>query len=648
MSGKVFVFAGTTEGREIAVFLGNKKIETVVFVATDYGETLIDDTQGVEVVKGRLSQEEMMKVISDERPCVVIDATHPFAVLVSQNLKKACSSAKVKYLRILRANENIKNKNTIYVEKIEDALNYINETEGNVLLTTGSKEIEVFKAVKKFQDRLYVRILPFEDGIKKCKDIGILAQNIICMQGPFSKTMNEEILKFSKAEYLVTKESGKEGGFVEKMQACESLGVKAIVIGRKEEIGVSIEAAKKEILDIFDIQPTKKVYVVGAGMGTWETITLEGQKAIRKSQLIITTKRILDGLGLADKKHVLEYSGDKIKEIINSAKEENIVVIFSGDIGFFSGAKGLADTDFEYISGMSSMAYFMNRLKKNYENVKQISLHGRDNSFITAVHRSEKTFLLLGGVNNIGVVSKKLTEYGLGDLNISIGKNLGSIDEKICKGKAKDFVGEDDAGLSVMLVENHNPKIFYGFLDNAFIRRDVPMTKEEVRRVSISKLQLGQNSITYDIGAGTGSVSLEIAEIALKVYAIEKEDKAVELIKENAVNLKCDNISIIKGTAPNCFEELPVPDSVFVGGSSGNMAEILDWVLLKNPCVKVVINLISLDTLATVTKYLANKNIENYEIVNLTVSRSKKIGRHDIMQGQNPVYIVSFGGNEVM
>ena len=648
MADKVFVFAGTTEGREISVFLSNKKIETVVFVATDYGETLIDDTQGVEVVKGRLSKEEMIEIISNERPRVVVDVTHPFAVLVSQNLKDACSSAKVKYLRVLRENENLKSKNAVYVEKIEDAITHINEIDGNVLLTTGSKELELFRGVRGFQDRLYVRILPFEDGIKKCKYMGLLPQNIICMQGPFSKEMNEEILKFSNAECLVTKESGKEGGFAEKLQACEALGVWVIVIGRKEETGISIEAAKKEISDIFNIRPTKKVYVVGAGMGTWETMTLEGQKAIRKSELIITTKRLLDGLGLADKNHVFEYSADKIKKVINNAKEEKIAVIFSGDIGFFSGAKGLGDTNFEYISGISSMVYFMNKLKKSYENVKEISLHGRENSFITDVYRNEKVFLLLGGVNNIGVVSKKITEYGLGRLNVSVGKNLGSIDEKICQGKAEDFVNEDDAGLSVMLVENHNPKKVYGFYDDDFIRKDVPMTKEEIRRVSISKLQLGQNSIAYDIGAGTGSVSLEIAEIALKVYAIEKEGKAVELIEENAVNLKCDNINIIKGLAPSCLKELPMPDSVFVGGSGGNMAEILDFVLLENPYVRVVINLISLDTLATVIKYLVDKNIENYEIVNLTVSRSKKIGRNNIMQGQNPVYIVSFGGKEVM
>ncbi|MGB4440316.1 MAG: precorrin-6Y C5,15-methyltransferase (decarboxylating) subunit CbiT, partial [Sedimentibacter sp.] len=174
-----------------------------------------------------------------------------------------------------------------------------------------------------------------------------------------------------------------------------------------------------------------------------------------------------------------------------------------------------------------------------------------------------------------------------------------------------------------------------------------PMTKNEVRTVSISKLNLKNDFIVYDIGAGTGSVSIETA---LKLsngslYAIEKNEDAVELIKKNIEKFKAYNIEIIKSVAPDGLETLPKPDSVFVGGSSGNLDKIIEAILKKNPFVNVVINTITLENLNESLSCMEKYKFNNVDIINVAISKAKKAGPYNMMMGQNPIYIISGKGS---
>ncbi|WP_166432633.1 precorrin-6Y C5,15-methyltransferase (decarboxylating) subunit CbiT [Lacrimispora amygdalina] len=181
--------------------------------------------------------------------------------------------------------------------------------------------------------------------------------------------------------------------------------------------------------------------------------------------------------------------------------------------------------------------------------------------------------------------------------------------------------------------------------DELFIRGDVPMTKSEVRAVCISKLELDPDSILYDIGAGTGSVSVE-ASVYLtngKVFAVEKKPEAQELIEANRKKFNADCITVVKGTAPDALSGLETATHVFLGGTSGNLEEVLDLVLRENPNVRVVANFIALESLTDMLLWLKKHSIEA-EIVQMQVSRAKTAGSYHMMMGQNPVYIISFGG----
>ena len=189
--------------------------------------------------------------------------------------------------------------------------------------------------------------------------------------------------------------------------------------------------------------------------------------------------------------------------------------------------------------------------------------------------------------------------------------------------------------------------VTHGIVDEQFVRDKVPMTKEEVRAVSLSKLRLMADSVCYDVGAGTGSVSVEMAMRAFKgkVYAIEKNPVAVALLKKNRQKFAADNLEIIEGLAPEALEALETPTHAFIGGSSGNMRAIMEHLLAKNPNVRMVINCIALETVSETLQCLKELPVKDAEIVQLLVGRAKEVGAYQMMMGENPIYIISCTGD---
>ena len=245
--GKLLIFAGTTEGRRLAETLSENNFgyQVILHTATEYGlEVLPEQLPGIRTEAGRLAMEEMAERIRTEKIDVVVDATHPYAVEVSKNIRGACEEAQVEYVRLLRKEgaANLDDGTVVYVKDSYEAAEYLNRCEGPVLLTTGSKELPVFMKVKDWKERLYVRMLPMVSIMEKCRKLGFQGKQMICMQGPFSYDLNRAMLLHVGAKYLVTKDSGQAGGFEEKYRAAMDLGVTVILIGRPEESeGVSEE-----------------------------------------------------------------------------------------------------------------------------------------------------------------------------------------------------------------------------------------------------------------------------------------------------------------------------------------------------------------------------------------------------------------------
>lgn len=401
----------------------------------------------------------------------------------------------------------------------------------------------------------------------------------------------------------------------------------------------------------------RTVWLIGSGMGSRETLTCEAEYILKKCDCIIGAKRLIRDYENIGVPCIAEYMPEKIWEYIGSHPEmEKTAVILSGDTGFYSGAASLEKTAEKYerqisaeiirVPGISSVAYLAARLHTAWEDAALVSIHGRKQNFVHAVNKNHKTFLLLGGSGAEEALGK-LNYYRMGDLTVHIGKNLSYPDEEIITKKAAELTVHDMEGLCAAMIENPAPDLRTDvhIRDEEFLRGNVPMTKEEVRALCMAKLQLKQNSVLYDVGAGTGSISVEAALQSgeIRVYAVEKNKEAAELIRENARIFRTDGVRIVEGTAPEVLRDLESPTHVFIGGSSGNIKEILACVKEKNPHVTIVLTCISLNTLASVVEAEKEGLLNCPDIIQISASRARKLGEHFMMTGQNPIYIITEG-----
>lgn len=264
----VIVFAGTSEGRQLYEFCADRRISALFCVATEYGREVLDeygvnlydgsgerpDRQSI-IRVGRLSKEGMTALFREEKPCIVIDATHPYAVEVTAQIRGAvqqyrreeCIEERI-YYRVLRDLSDLSVPNAETFENMEQALAYLNRTDGNILATTGSKEMEKLCKLDNYAKRVFLRILPNPDILQECLAQGFAASHIICMQGPHTEEMNRATLEQYKIQYLLTKQSGAAGGYPEKCRAAQSAGVKLVVVLPPEETeGLSVEGAGQMI-----------------------------------------------------------------------------------------------------------------------------------------------------------------------------------------------------------------------------------------------------------------------------------------------------------------------------------------------------------------------------------------------------------------
>lgn len=650
---KLCVFAGTLEGRQLVEFLCTQKVQVTACVATQYGRTLLPQAENLTISAQRLTREEMEALLADGNFDCVIDATHPYAEAVTENLAAACACAGVEYLRLLREEGGV-DGDTIFTENAQSAVEYLNRTQGNILLTIGSKELTRFARLEGFQERVYARVLPMEDSLQLCREAGLPPAHVLALQGPFSEEMNRAMLRSVSARYLVTKLTGHAGGLEEKLAAARSLGVTVVAIGRPtQREGRSLSELVTYLCDRYGLSWQPTVHIVGVGSGSADGWTAEVERAIAQSDCIIGARRMVEAAARPGQAVFCAIAPEEIADCIARHREyQSFVVVMSGDTGFFSGTKKLLpllkNCTVQVLPGLSSLSCLCARLGTSYEDVVPVSLHGRDVDIVPAVLRHRRVFALVGGENGMGALCRRLTEAGLGAVRVSVGERLGYEEERITVGTAQELAQGRFHALSVALLEHERPWVVtHGLPDEAFLRGRsangavIPMTKSEVRAVCLSKLRLTRESICWDVGAGTGSVAIELALQADcgQVFAIERNEDAVALLQENRTRFAAENLKVISGSAPEACRELPAPTHVFLGGTAGNLREILTLLLEKNPNVRIVATAVTLESIAEITMCIKEFCFTETEAASMTVARDRSAGSYHLMTGQNPVYI---------
>lgn len=392
-----------------------------------------------------------------------------------------------------------------------------------------------------------------------------------------------------------------------------------------------------------------KATLIGIGCGGEGTLTLQGRDVLLRADYILGAERLLASLpeGCTQRREAA-IRPEILRDRLAGSGAERPCVVYSGDSGFYSGARSLiplleeAGIEFQVLPGISSLQALAARLGRPWQDWALCSAHGISCDPVAAVCGGRPAFFLTGGRETPGTLCARLVQAGLGDLPVTVGENLSAGDESVRSGTASAFAGEQFSPLSVLLAEpaprfaRRTP----GIPDDAFLREQVPMTKQEVRAAILAKLAVAPGDVCWDVGAGTGSVSVELALQAGEVWAAERDPAACGLIRANRERFGAWNLRLAEGSAPEALDGFPPPDKVFVGGSGGSLPAILEAIRAANPQARICVSAIALETLHTAMDTLEKLGYEA-EAVQIAVSRTRSVGRLHLLAAQNPVFLIT-------
>lgn len=406
----------------------------------------------------------------------------------------------------------------------------------------------------------------------------------------------------------------------------------------------------------------RKVTIIGAGPGNPDLLSRAALDAIDIADVVIGAHRALAGIDVPPDvvRCELVKTADIVAELTDAASWQRAVVVMTGDVGLFSGARRLvealsgdAQVDVRVIPGISSASYLAARLARPWQDWRFASAHGVACDIAAEAERVGELFLVTSGGEDPSRLSGELVQAGFGDARVTVAERLSYPDERITCATASEIAGQTFDDLNVMLIEfaggaasSRWPYASSGIPDELFIRGDVPMTKQEVRAVALAKLRLTATDTVWDVGAGTGSVSIEAALVARagSVWAVERNAAGVRLIRENADAFGCGNVHAVPGVAPEALAKLPVPDAVFVGGSAGELPSIVEAALEKNSQVRLCVPCVTVETLTEACALLSGSRFKGFEACQVSAARAEAVGSHHLMKAQNPVFLVSARG----
>lgn len=401
-----------------------------------------------------------------------------------------------------------------------------------------------------------------------------------------------------------------------------------------------------------------RLTIIGIGPGSAEYFMPAARNRMWEAHTVIAARRILpmlrevcgavetEFLPMGKIKDTLEMIDGLLRE------EKEVALIVSGDPLMYSLYKTIlnqeisADWEMEVIPGIGSMQMLGAAFGETMEDARLVSVHGRSRtpgSVALCVTENPKVFFLCSKEQGPAWLSQIMLDYHLDDVEVFAGANLSYEDQILESGSPAEMAKKEFPSLCVAMIKNTHPRPVTRpcFLsDEDFERGRTPMTKEEIRVLILHKMKIHPDDVIWDIGAGTGSVSVECARQAPfgQVHSVERDEAAVHLIEKNRDKFELDNLFIYQGDAAERTADLPVPDKVFIGGSGGKLGEIMKNIAAFDREIRVTVSAVTLETIAEAGEILGNYDAD-YDVIQATVGRGRKIGSYHIMDTNNPVMI---------
>ncbi len=398
----------------------------------------------------------------------------------------------------------------------------------------------------------------------------------------------------------------------------------------------------------------KKIYVIGAGVAGQEGFSRRVLELIGRAEILLGGERQLELFP--------DFPGEKVTigsnlgEVVERLKknERQTVVLASGDPLFFGIGRyllrNLPEAELEFVPNVSSVQYAFAKIKEPWDDAVFVSAHGRGlKGAVDRIVANDKAAVLTDEVNTPRAIAAEMIERGRDGYAAWLCENLGTAEERIIATDVKGLLEIDAAPLNVLILikeyeaggDEYVPTL--GIPDEEFASSKKLITKEEIRVVTLAKLKLRHDMTLWDLGAGSGSVSIEADHLLPngRIFAVERNPQCIEFIKENLNKFNARHVTLVEGEAPECLETLPDPDRVFIGGSGGNLWKILEAVDLRLPAEgRVVINAVTLDTLTAATEYFDNAGYQ-VEVTTVNIARTRPLTDYKMFEAYNPVYIIA-------
>ena len=703
---QVFLFTGTVEGKRLARRLGAAGIVTVISVSPEYGAVMPDNPgpdDTTEFLQGKMNESETEAAIRRMAPQIVVDATHPYALEASARIRAAAKKAGVPCLRLKRKSMDSPDRKVFLFPETRDMIPALQRSTGNIMIAAGAETVQPLAEAEGLATRLFVLIPPTKDGLEACEAAGISREHVIAMQGPFSGEMNRALLRNYAIRHLVIGTEGHNGDFSERIFAAQETGTAVYVPGETEGEGIPYAEILDRLGELFSVElrdvVTVSISLVGTGPGEKNCITEEAGQAIREADVLFGEDQLLEPWRIGKKVYAYSRGEDilpKLEQLIREARQGDphvrVAILQAGDTGFHSGTTGLifyltnwrrrmllSDTGrlqmrIRTFPGISSVQMMAARLQDHWDSAFVTDPSGEESSWREVFRRiplEKRTYLLVDGVSDVEKLRDWIREQDPEREKYSIyaGYQLTYSEERIFADEGMHpGIGAEDAicdpfpdilpeGNYTVMIRNSKPEnrkgqtesqVLAGLPNDMFLReKEIPLTREEVRTIALSKLRITEPAVVYDIGSGSLAVELGRLLSDSEIYAIEKEGDRAELIRRNVKHLSAREVTVVEGEAPEALEGLPAPTHLIVEGAEGRLFGILQKVFLRSPGARAVILADTLEAKTELAQLLSGSVLTEYtildpEYIELNVSHNRKLGGHHALKAESPVAILSF------
>lgn len=614
---RVMLFAGLNECISLCEKLS--KLDVIIDVYAEKLEENYPEESNIYIHTGEKLTKDYIKAEYDKfEPDIVIDGVHIADITIHEYIKEIVVSKK--YIKLKEEKEEL---DVAYCKTMDDVITMVNRTRSNIYFTTGTKDIEKISNIVDSRKRVFLDLPKGNSYLRLAAANGVSLSRINDILD-----YNEEelvgIIQDNAIKYLVASDSESLARLKMMYNATKATNIiMAIVSASDGSLNVDDVVARVKA-----VNTVKQVYIIGVGVGNPKNMTIEACEAIDKCEVILGNEELIRGIGIENKELHFAYSASEIEEFVSSHYYNRLAVVTQGDVCLLNGIaefiKNLKGFEVKIVQGVSSIAYLAARLGIDWTNC--VTVDSRTDNVLKAVAENKGVFVFTNGDTND--VINLLKNNGFENVAACVAERLSFDDEKITTGYVYEVADGAYDALTVMYFENIN----YGKAsslvnENNIIKGSLHIFNKNLRAVLMRDMDLRANEVIYDIGAGCGAMTVEMALLSEKsrIYAIDNDELALELVERNCQLYTISNVRTIIGDAIEVTGELPKADAVLIENYYGDAVDLVKCVARFNN-VRVVVVTSSFDTAYKLLDTMHKNYFEQVEFKQINITEGKNYG----------------------